>query len=362
METLPLHLSLVSQTSRILRTEIKKGGWEKWLPPERLLCANLRVSRNTLRAALLLLKEIGLIEARQGAGNQIVQKKSPSGKQFHLVDVALLAPDPLASLRPTLTLQIDELRAMLSERGIQLHAFCSRLYFLSNPEPLLRKLIAANKHSCWILLRSNPPIQRWFEQNSVPCVVAGSAYSGIALPFRDLDHRAICRHAAGLLLGLGHQKIALVIEKSVRAEDIESEYGFIEALHLSSRRNAAAVVCKHDATVEGMGRMLLRLMKQEKPPTAILVANPFHYLTVVTRLTQMGWTVPQQISVISRDDDSFLDFLVPSPARYVCNPHAVAKLLLKSVLDLLNGALIPRRKVLIMPDFVRGDTLKPPQA
>jgi DNA-binding LacI/PurR family transcriptional regulator len=58
------------------------------------------------------------------------------------------------------------------------------------------------------------------------------------LPFRDLDHRAICRHAAGILLGLGHRKLALVMQKSRRAGDLESEAGFLEGVKQSSHADA----------------------------------------------------------------------------------------------------------------------------
>lgn len=106
---------------------------------------------------------------------------------FRSHDVALLCSEALERLRPSMTLWIDALRAMLSERGCRLHVFHGPQYFRSNPGATLEKLVSQHPHGCWILVLSNETTQRWFERNAVPCVVAGSVYEGIALPFRDLD-------------------------------------------------------------------------------------------------------------------------------------------------------------------------------
>jgi LacI family transcriptional regulator len=321
----------------------------------------LQVSRNTLRAALAQMKLEGMIRSVHGAGNQILAVVSARRPRLQSQDVALLMPDPLEQLRPSLTLWIDELRGLLSERGCRLHEFHGPQYFRANPAAALEKLLAQHPHGCWVLALSNETTQRWFERKAVPCVLAGSVYAGLNLPFRDLDHRAICRHAAGVMLRLGHRKMALLIQKSRRAGDLESEAGFIEGVRQSPHADAEVVVSYHDATVASICHALRRLMQQKPAPTALLVANPYHYLTVTGRLAQTGWRVPQDVSVVSRDEDPFLAFLVPTPARYVASPHIMAKTLLRRVIELLEGKVVTQRASRIMPDFIRGETLAAPR-
>lgn len=360
MTNLPQRNSLVSQTVAFLREEIDRGVWSEWLPSERTLCESLQVSRNTLRTALEQLKREGVIDSKHGTGNRIKSRKNASGRGLRSHDVAFLTPSPLEQLRPTQTLWIDEMRAMLSERNCRLHVFHGQQYFRANPGAALQKLVRQNPHACWILMLSNENAQRWFEQKQVSCVVAGSVYTGIDLPFRDIDHRALCRHAAGVMLGAGHRKVALLIQKSRRAGDIESEAGFVEGVRLSSHAHAEVVIGNHEPNVTGICNALRRLMEQKIPPTALLVANPNHYLTVVSRLSQMGWQVPRDVSVVSRDDEPFLSYLVPTPSRYVINPHTLAKSLLRPVIEQLEGGVVTHRAIRIMPDFVRGDSLAPP--
>jgi LacI family transcriptional regulator len=190
-------------------------------------------------------------------------------------------------------------------------------------------------------------------------VIAGSCHAGVDLPFRDLDYRAACRHAAGVLLALGHRRLALIAQKTRLAGDIESETGFLEGVHGSRHQDAKAIVGHHDATVTGVAHLLKRIVAQKPTPTALLVANAYHCLAVVSGLAELGVRVPADVSVISRDEGSFLTFLMPTPARYIANPQAFARSLLQPVLELLEGGAVTQRAQRLMPEFVRGESIGP---
>ena len=357
MPNLPKRHTLANQVVDLLREEIGLGTWQDWLPGERDLCEKYQVSRNTLRTALGQLKREKLICSMHGSGNRILAQTACPSKLPQLKDVGLLSPDSLEQLRPTYTLWIDELRSLLGERGHHLHVFHGRQYFRTNPEEALKRLTAKNPHCCWILILSNFAIQSWFAKNNVPCVVTGSVYAGLDLPYCDLDHRALCRHAAGVLLGLGHRKLAFFISKSQLAGDAESEAGFLEGVNKSPCKGAEAVICRHDGHAVSISRTLRRLMKQNSRPTAVLVANAYHYLAAVGVLGQMGLNVPRDVSVISRDHDLFLSYMVPTPAHYRSSAHVMAKSLLRPVLDLLANLSPHSHSKNLLPNFVRGNSI-----
>lgn len=357
MTSLPQRQSLVTQTVSFLNDQIAKGVWRGWLPSERALCEQLQVSRNTLRGALAQLKTDGRIRAVHGSGNEILVTNRPGRRRPDSHDVALLTPDPLERLRPNQSLWIDDMRALLSERGVRLRVFHGHHYFSAKPGPALRKLVARNPHGCWLMLLANEAVQRWFSENDIPCILAGSPYAGLSLPFRDFDHRAMCRHAAGVLLGLGHRRLVMLTHRSQRAGDLESEAGFLEGVRQSRHADAHAVVMYHDDAVSSITLAVARLLKLEPRPTALLVVHPHYYLAVASRLAQAGVRVPQDISMVSRDDDPFLSFMAPAPARYMAKPHAIAKSLLRPVLEILDGHPVSQRASLLMPQFVRGESI-----
>jgi DNA-binding LacI/PurR family transcriptional regulator len=360
MAEFPQRQSLVVQATAFLRSEIEAGVWLEWLPGERALCERLHVSRNTLRATLRQLAADGLIRPEQGRGSRVLARSTPSSLVVRKRIIGLLTPEPLERLRPTQTLWIDELRALLIEHDCRLQVISNPQCYRSSPGKALEKLLSQHPFGCWILMLSTESVQTWFQRQAIPCLIAGSPYTGINLPFVDLDHRALCRHAASLLLRLGHRSIAFLSQRRHRAGDVESERGFLEGIRSSGRDDIESQVAWHQASVENVRAVLRRLMAHHRPPTALLVANPFFYLTVTSYLAQTGLRVPRDIAVMSRDEDPFLSFLLPKPAHYAIRPHVFAKKLLRPLLDTLEGSAVASRSVKIMPQFLPGDSVGPP--
>jgi LacI family transcriptional regulator len=78
-------------------------------------------------------------------------------------------------------------------------------------------------------------------------------------------------------------------------------------------------------------------------------------------LAQRGLRVPQDISLISRDDDPFLASLVPEPARYRVDPHSFAKKIVGSLLQMLNRSTSLRSPAPLLPKFAAGGSTAPRQ-
>jgi LacI family transcriptional regulator len=358
--TLIPHRTVASQLAVELRAELEKGTWPGWLPSERVLSRTLQASRNTIRAALEQLKADGLIKPVRGLGNRVVGQAKSSPDEKRTKTVGVLIPEPIGRLRPLTALWIDELKDLLIEEGYRLRIHEGRQYYQTNPARVLERLIGQHAHSAWILTLSSEAMQRWFARRGTPCLVAGSTYPDIALPHYDLDNRAICRHAAGILLRVGHRRLALLNRESRRAGDVDSERGFIEGVRRSPHRDATAVIAYHRDDVDSVARALRTLLERNNPPTALVVSNSYAYLSTASVLAQRGLRVPQDISLISRDDDPFLASLVPEPARYRVDPHSFAKKIVGSLLQILNRSAPLRSPTPLLPKFAAGGSTSAP--
>lgn len=359
MSQLPKRHSLVQQAADLLQEGIASGRWKDWLPGERDICIQFQVSRNTVRLALGQLQKHGLIRAIHGSGYRILTKplavKSPPVEK----NAALLIPEMPMPLRPSQVAWIDELRAMLGEHNYLLRIFYGRQYLSRNPGPALRKLVEQHQHSCWILMRTNVTIQKWFSKHCPRCLVVGSVYANLPLANRSLDHRAICRHAAGVLLGLGHRRIALMIPKPALAGDLESEDGFVGGMQASSHPDTEAIMCWYEPAPEEIVRSVRRLLARKLPPTALIVANTYHYLVVWSYLVRTGIRIPEEMSILCRDDDQFLSYLIPVPARYVLPPEKQAKAVMRAVLEIIETGETVSHKMKFLPTFEMGHTVAP---
>lgn len=358
MHRLPQRLSLVAQTAAILKERIQSGEWQKWLPGEHELCAQLRVARMTLRAALQHLQQAGWIRSSQGKRREIAARRPPvtapsSGR------VLLLTPAPLPFLPPFDVFFISDLREALAEAGYRLDIHASRALYGRAVDTSLERLIEQLQPAGCVLLHSTRNMQMWFSKRRLPSVIVGSRYPGVELPSVDKAYRAVCRHAVGLFLTRGHQRLALLNPDSGAAGDLESEQGFREGVAQSRRDDIQAQVVRHDETVADICDKLKTLFHRREPPTALLVSRAVNVLTVMGHLLRGSLRLPQDVALISRDHEPFLAMMVPSVARYVIRPEIMAHRICSAVLDTVRGGLVSSADYHIMPVFTEGETLGP---
>lgn len=358
MHRIPQKLSLVSQTAAILTERIQAGEWHRWLPGEHELCAQLHIARMTLRRALQQLQRNGLIRSSQGKPREILARRKP-GPAKASGRVLLLTQVPMKSRLPFDAFWTHELREALEKAGYHLelhsnHAAYGRV-MTTNLERLLEQLRPVG----WVLTNSTQAMQRWFDKRRLPCVIVGSRHAGIELPFVDKAYRAMCRHAVGMFLARGHTRFVLLNPASGAAGDLESEQGFQEGVLRSQRHDLQASVVRHDGTVADVLNKLNALLRRREPPTAILVSRAAHVLTVIGHLLRCGLHIPEDMAIIARDHEWFLETMVPSVSSYVQNSDTMAKRISSAVLEMLESGMVSPANCQIMPEFKERETLGP---
>ena len=353
MRALPFRESLVHQVVEILRENIHTGLWRAQLPGELELCRKLRVSRSTLRAALDILTKDKLIETSQGRRRRVLRKAARRAAHVERT-VKLLTAVTLERMGSVTVLLVDDLRAQLARDRLELEFHVSPACFARNPGRALESLVRGTSAVVWVLLSAPEATQRWFMQRGISCVLLGSRYPGIALPALDTDFHAMGQHAARQFLSRGHRRLAVLIPEVNKAGDANTVAAFRAVCEQTAR--ARVTLVEHDGTPAGIQRRL-RAMFRKALPTGLLVAHARHVLTVMSFFASQGMRVPRDISVISRDHESFLDFMAPALAHYVVAPATFARKLSHLVLKMARGESVPARGHLLMPSFVPGETL-----
>lgn len=343
--------SIARQVAAALRTEIEQGTWRDALPGERALAARLQVSRRTLRKALAQLRTDGVLSTRPSSATTVARRAGRAAPRTSNT-VALLLPEPLEGVRPFTVLWVYRLMSLLQDRGLHLEVFSGAKYYRPNAARALHRLVRTNVACCWLLARSNRSLQTWFAESGQPALVVGTAHPGVPLASVDIDHRALCRHAAGQFARHGHATLCLMLEEIDHAGDQESELGFREGL----KPGATALVCRVPRSRAAIIRELKRLLNLRTPPTGFLFSNSYTYLTVQSYLAEAGHLPPRDISLVARDVEPFLEFLHPEPAFYRISPDRMARALnaaLRRVLGRDRTIFATR----IMPEFVAGASL-----
>src|ERR1051325_2149864 len=309
-ELTPVRGSVITQATDILRTELQKGRWPDYLPPDRSLCVLLHVSRPTLRVALAALHRERLIQICHGQRTRVTARSRKPRTIKSRQTVGFLSTESLSEMSQPQLLLVDELRRHLYREGYQLELHCDARLTWRRPQRFVQQIYEHNPAACWVLQSQGVNVQRWFQEHGLAAVVLGSCHRGIRLPSMDSDYRARYHHAIGLLLGMGHRRLALLMSQTCFAGDLAGEQGFCAAVQSTSHANLIAPVVRHNGTVEGIQRVLNALFQSRTPPTGILISHPRYLLTAMTYLAKLGLRVPEDVSLICMGDDEFLAHLV----------------------------------------------------
>lgn len=148
-------------------------------------------------------------------------------------------------------------------------------------------------------LRIDDPRVEELPRLGLPAVVIGGPLGNPELPCVWHDEAAVVTEAIRYLAALGHSRIAHVC-------------GVAEFVHTQQRTSAfrAAVeelrvqgeVVETDYSAESGARATRRLLSSPAPPTAILFDSDLLAVTGLGVVQQMGFSVPDDVSIVGWDD------------------------------------------------------------
>lgn len=354
MQSIPQRSTLVQQVTEILRGGIRDGLWSDYLPGELELCAKYQVSRVTLRAALDGLTGEGWVNSSRGQRRRVSWDKNQNRPAVVNRLVILLTEVTLEQMWGVSILMVDNLRAQLAKDGFELELHTNPACFSRHPDAGLEIFVREKPAAVWVLMRSTKPMQRWFTERKLPCLLIGMPHPGIMLPSVGTDYFALGQHAAWQFLRKGHRRLAVLIPAQPKAGDTVTINGF--RLACTQVEGAEMQELPHDGTPAGIRRCLGGLTRKS-PPTGLLVAIPHYVLTVISHLATTGVKIPQEVSIISRDSEPFLEFMMPSVARYMIDAQSFSRKVSRLVRTLERGGTVQVRSQLLLPDFVAGETL-----
>lgn len=355
---LPKRVSLVVQVADTLRQALTEGTWEHRIPAERELANRLQVSRPTLRSALQILEEEGMIRCTERKGYEMIEKPGrPVVRSRGRRSVGIILWEGAGIFTPSATESLLYLQHWLYQRGYEVRLFVEN-YDRGNHQNYISTLVSENPASCWLLSRAKPEVQQWFHEQKLPAVILGTALPHLGFPGCDIDHYATCHHAAHWLWHKGHRRIVMLAPKSSLEGDKASERAFLEVMEsLHAPLSEAGLHYYNAAVPDTINIALERLLASPTPPSALILNRAEAALNVYSYALQTGLKIPADLSLLVRGDEEFLAHLKPSVSRYRINWEIFFKRVLRCIVQQVESGYTRSKGSLVIPDFIEGETI-----
>lgn len=301
------------QLANTLRDGIIAGTYAEGtrLPPELKLAAEHDMSRQTVRQAIRVLEEEGLVTTRQGSGSTVLRKKTPKKKTQRIATssnhIYLISTYMTDYIFPSI---IRGVESELSKEDYPL-----TVTFTGNRPSMERiKLQQVLESGAAGLIieptRSSLPcpnldLYEEIRERGIPIVFIHSWYrempDSVHVVTDDFEGG---REAVLTLAKAGHRDICGIF-KSDDMQGTERYRGFMQGLKDIGQEFSDDTVIWYDETNENDLYSSDRLLSVADRCTALVCYNDLIALKASEALAQRGVSIPEDLSIISFDNSSY---------------------------------------------------------
>ncbi|MBS8259127.1 LacI family transcriptional regulator [Roseibium polysiphoniae] len=197
-------------------------------------------------------------------------------------------------------------------------------------------------------------------QHLPPIVAACEEIVEESVPFVGVDNQHGARTAVHHLVELGHRRIAYISGPPNNILSSERRAGYELALRQSGLTVDPELTLDGDFSIEGGRLAVERLFIRDALPTAFFCANDDMAIGVLLALSQRGYNVPRDFSVIGFDDIPFSSCTTP-PLTTIRQPRRlIGEAAMTKMLDMVEGKPVRTGAVILPVELIiRGSTGAP---
>lgn len=163
-------ISLPEQIAAHLRDGVRRGRWSDQLPGEKQLAAELDVSRHTVRRALLLLENEGVLGGHSRGRSRSITAAGAATAFQRPLRVAILRHDASLMDNPQTSLTLIEIMHSLEAAGHSVF-FCKKSQIeLKHDVPRITRELATAGADAWVVEAGSRPLLEWCATQATSCL------------------------------------------------------------------------------------------------------------------------------------------------------------------------------------------------
>ena len=343
-------LSGSEQVASYLKRGMEDGRWTGTMPGSRRLALELGVNAKTVDGALVQLEREGVLESMgRRRGRRIANLDRTAEAPLR---IALLDFDPPADRAP----YVSETHHQLLEAGHTAFFTEKSQLELGMKLDRIQRMVRRTEADAWVIVAGSRELLEWFSGQEAPVFALFGRRSGLPIAGIGPDQPTATREVVQKLVQLGHRRIVLVT-RPVRVLPVPgaTERAFLDELARHGIETSPFNLPVWEETVDGLRERVEGMLKLT-PPTAILVNEPPLFLAVQQKLMQLGYRIPEDVSVVCSDGFPSFRWLSPSVAHVSWNSEPWVRRI-SHWADHVSQGKDDRRQSLTKAKFEEGGTI-----
>jgi LacI family transcriptional regulator len=199
--------------------------------------------------------------------------------------------------------------------------------------------------------------------NAIPIVILGDFTTSETQPANwdrvASNNLESAQLAVEHLIKLGHQNIAFIQGPEGTPTSLRRLYGFRQALDRAGLPVRDQWLVPGDYTQQGGYVAMKALLSESIVPTAIFCANDLSALGALEAAKQLGYRVPQDLSIVGFDDIDEAALASPPLTTIRLSPRYVGKVAAETLLERLKGRQEPTQALIEGSLMIRQSTAEP---
>ena len=343
-----------------LRSQVEAGRYKPGdcIPDENVLAAQLSVSHMTVRRAIVELSREGLFKRIVGKGTFVRDGATAQPKTRKGAVAIVSTMDPRDVTAQSYYRMLQFLLIGLEEMGMPVVLrTCQEPYdeFIASikRDASLRAIVA--------IWAGDPKLAELLTTLPLPVVLLDSIQPEVPI-FDSVvqDGESGVFSAVSYLLKLGHREIGLMQGHTLNSIGQRRELGFMRALEsrgiaVNPQRIYRVICWGEDAYAATR-----RIISEPHPPTALICMGDVMAIGAMTAVTEHGWRVPRDMSIVGFSDDGYFTMPQLSTVRVPLEQMGMAAARLLA--ERLRQPLAPPQQVIFPTEWILRGTCDLPRA
>ena len=325
----PLYIQIYND----LNDRIKSGDYApgSMLDSENKLCTIYGVERATVRRALGMMVEEGTITRIPGLGTSVTDPTQSNGcdERRNLLFLLPKGFDNSDRIREPFNAKVMSMvEHECTERGYTL------LYKSFSQTDTVDDLIKTCD-PCGVFYTSSLTIEMYkmFKLRGIPVVFLNQNYT--QYPSVCLDNRGGVRMLMEYLIDMGHRKIGFISGIPEGQNQISRFNGYKETLIANDIGYNPNWVVDGAWTIESGKKAIRELLSKDDRPSAVFAANDSMAIGAMMEAASMGYSIPDDISVVGFDNIDQASYVTPSLTTAAVDYVAMARAACMLLFDMI---------------------------